>query len=52
MLLFLFFLHLVNYSQRNANMSHYDYIFFFSLIFLLILLYVSLFLWCYVSVGL
>ena len=36
MLLFLFFLHLVNYSQRNVNMSHYDYIFLFSLIFLLI----------------
>ena len=36
MLLFLFFLHLIKYSQRNVNMSHYDYIFFFSLIFLLI----------------
>ena len=29
MLLFLFFLHLIKYSQRNVNMSHYDYIFFF-----------------------
>ena len=36
MLLFLFFLHLIKYSQRNVNMSHYDYIFFFSFIFLLI----------------
>ena len=28
MLLFLFFLHLIKYSQRNVIMSHYDYIFF------------------------
>ena len=28
MLLFLFFLHLIKYSQRNVNMFHYDYIFF------------------------
>ena len=28
MLLFLFFLHLIKYSQRTINMSHYDYIFF------------------------
>ena len=28
MLLFLFFLHLIKYSQRNVNMSHYDCIFF------------------------
>ena len=28
MLLFLFFLHLIKYSQRNVSMSHYDYIFF------------------------
>ena len=28
MLLFLFFQHLIKYSQRNANMSYYDYIFF------------------------
>ena len=28
MLLFLFILHLIKYSQRNVNMSHYDYIFF------------------------
>ena len=27
-LLFLFFLHLIKYSQRNVNMSHYDYVFF------------------------
>ena len=27
-LLFLFFLHLIKYSQRNVNMSHYVYIFF------------------------
>ena len=27
-LLCLFFLHLIKYSQRNVNMSHYDYIFF------------------------
>ena len=28
MLLFLFLLHLIKYSQRNVNMFHYDYIFF------------------------
>ena len=28
MLLFLFFLHLIKYSQRNINMSYHDYIFF------------------------
>ena len=28
MLLFLFYLHLVKYFQRNVNMSHYDNIFF------------------------
>ena len=28
MLLFLFFLHLMKYSQRNVSMSHYEYIFF------------------------
>ena len=28
MLLSIFFLHLIKYSQRNVNMSHYDYIFF------------------------
>ena len=28
MLLFLFFLHLVKYSQRYVNLSHYGYIFF------------------------
>ena len=28
MLLFLFFLDLIKYSQRNVNMSHYVYIFF------------------------
>ena len=28
MLLSLFFLHLIKYSQINANMSHYVYIFF------------------------
>ena len=26
--LFLFFLYLIKYSQRNANISHYDYIIF------------------------
>ena len=26
--LFLFFPHLIKYSQRTINMSHYDYIFF------------------------
>ena len=37
MLLFLFFLHLIKYSQRNVNVSHYDNIYiYFSLIFLLI----------------
>ena len=37
MLLFLFFPHLIKYSQKNVIMSHYDCIFFsFSLIFLLI----------------
>ena len=35
MLLFLLFLHLIKYSQRNVNMSHYDYFFFFFPIFLL-----------------
>ena len=29
MFLFLFFLHLIKYSQRNVNMSYYDYVFFF-----------------------
>ena len=29
MLLFLFFLHLIKYSQINVNMSHYDYIYIF-----------------------
>ena len=28
MLLFLFFLHLIKYSQRNVNVSYYDFIFF------------------------
>ena len=28
MLLFLFLLHLIKYSQRNVTMPHYDYIFF------------------------
>ena len=28
MLLFLFFFHLIKYSQKNVSMSHYDYIFF------------------------
>ena len=28
MLLFLFFQHLIKYSQRNVNMSYCDYIFF------------------------
>ena len=28
MFLFLSFLHLIKYSQRNVNMSHYDYIYF------------------------
>ena len=28
MLLFLFLLHLIKYSQRNVNMSYYEYIFF------------------------
>ena len=49
MLLFLFFLRLIKYSERNVNMSHYDYIFFFSLIFLLIFalcIFVSLLLRC------
>ena len=37
MLLFLFFLHLIKYSQRNVNVSYYDNIYiYFSLIFLLI----------------
>ena len=27
MLLFLFFLNLIKYSQKNVNMSYYDYIF-------------------------
>ena len=27
-ILFLFLLHLIKYSQRNVNMPHYDYIFF------------------------
>ena len=36
-MLLLFFLNLIKYSQRNVNMSPYDYIFFcFSLISLLI----------------
>ena len=46
-LLLLFFLHLIKYSQRNVNMSHCDYMFSFSLIFLLIFalcVFVSLFL--------
>ena len=34
--LFLLFLHLIKYCQRNVNMSYYDYVFFLSLIFLLI----------------
>ena len=29
MLLFLFFLHFIKYSQRNVNMAHYDYIYIF-----------------------
>ena len=33
MLLFLLFLHLIKYSQRNVNMSHYDYFFSFTLYF-------------------
>ena len=42
MLLFLFFLHLIKYSQRNVNMSHYHYVFFsFPLYFFWFLLYVS-----------
>ena len=28
MLLFLFFLHLIKYSQKNVSMPHYDCIFF------------------------
>ena len=32
MLLFLFFFHLIKYSQKNVSMSHYDYIFFFPFI--------------------
>ena len=28
-LLFLFFLHLIRYSQRKINMSHYDYMYFY-----------------------
>ena len=28
-LLFLFFMHLIKFSQRNVNISHYDYIFLF-----------------------
>ena len=49
MLLSLFFLHLIKYSQRNVNKSHYAYIFFFSLIFLLMFalcIFVSLLLRC------
>ena len=53
MLLFLFFLHLIKYSQRNVNMSHYDCIFFLFLYIYWFFLYVSLFLdkvsngfWC------
>ena len=44
MLLFLFFLYLIKYSQRNINMSHYDYTYFSFLLYFLILLHVSLFL--------
>ena len=43
MFLFLFFLHLIKYSQRNVNMSYYDYVFFsFPLYFFWFLLNVSL----------
>ena len=50
MLLFLFYLHLIKYFQKNVNMSHYDNIF-FPLYFFWFLLYVSLFLCCYVFNG-
>ena len=44
MLLFLFFLHLIKYSQRNVNMSHYDYVFFlFPLILIFCYMYLCFF---------
>lgn len=44
---FLFFLQLLKYSQRNVNMSYYDYMYFsFPLHFFWYLLYASLFLCC------
>ena len=32
-MLIFFFMHLIKYSQRNVNMSYYDYIFSFLLYF-------------------
>ena len=47
MLLFLLFLYLIKYSQRNVNMSHYNYIFFlFPYIYSDFLLYLCLLLRC------